>query len=237
MRRACWCTNQYQNVAQVIHNNWLKFPDFFLYCCVHQHGHAWRQVQTKNFLLHPNPIILGIWITTILTSILSLCLTKWYCLFHFSRCFLWAYEKRKVEFAFPNNINKHLLWQVTWDLKPMTPLRSADGKLTRVLNILPGKTFLSPAKIAGPSLWKKNNQGGNEDPSHHHKCHIQSLLGLLVQLTWRLRLLGPVRYNLIFLHVWHNISCFSRHLGTIRYRPHRTLRDVYDAFNYMNFRT
>ena len=39
MRRPCRCTKQRQNVAQVLHNNRIKFPkDFFHYCSVHQHG-------------------------------------------------------------------------------------------------------------------------------------------------------------------------------------------------------
>ena len=39
MRRPFWCTKQWQNVAQVLHNNRIKFPkDFFRYCSVHQHG-------------------------------------------------------------------------------------------------------------------------------------------------------------------------------------------------------
>ena len=40
MRRPCWpCTKQWQNVAQVLHNNSIKFPkDCFRYCSVHQNG-------------------------------------------------------------------------------------------------------------------------------------------------------------------------------------------------------
>ena len=39
MRRPCWCTKQWQNVAQVLHNKRIKFPkDFFRCCSVHQHG-------------------------------------------------------------------------------------------------------------------------------------------------------------------------------------------------------
>ena len=39
MRRPCWCTKQWQNVAQALHNNGIKFPkDLFHCCCVHQHG-------------------------------------------------------------------------------------------------------------------------------------------------------------------------------------------------------
>ena len=39
MRRPCWCLKQWQNVAQVLHNNEIKFPkDFFRYCSVHYHG-------------------------------------------------------------------------------------------------------------------------------------------------------------------------------------------------------
>ena len=39
MRQPCWCTKQWQNVAQVLHNNRIKFPkDFFRYCSVHQCG-------------------------------------------------------------------------------------------------------------------------------------------------------------------------------------------------------
>ena len=30
MRRPCWCTKQWQNVAQVLHNNRIKFPQDFL---------------------------------------------------------------------------------------------------------------------------------------------------------------------------------------------------------------
>ena len=39
MRRPCRYTKQRQNVAQVLHNNRIKFPkDFFRYCSVHQSG-------------------------------------------------------------------------------------------------------------------------------------------------------------------------------------------------------
>ena len=39
MRRPCCCTKQWQNVAHVLHNNRIKFPnDFFPSCSVHQHG-------------------------------------------------------------------------------------------------------------------------------------------------------------------------------------------------------
>ena len=39
MRQPCWCTKQWQDVAQVLHNNRIKLPkDFFRYCSVHQHG-------------------------------------------------------------------------------------------------------------------------------------------------------------------------------------------------------
>ena len=32
MRQPCWCTKQWQNVAQVLHNNRIKVPkDFFFY--------------------------------------------------------------------------------------------------------------------------------------------------------------------------------------------------------------
>ena len=44
MRRPCWCTKQWQNVAQVLHNNRIKFPkDYFRYCSVHQHGRRANQ--------------------------------------------------------------------------------------------------------------------------------------------------------------------------------------------------
>ena len=47
MRRPCWCTKQWQNVAQVLHNNRIKFPkDYFRYCSVHQHGR--RDVRCKS---------------------------------------------------------------------------------------------------------------------------------------------------------------------------------------------
>ena len=39
MRLPCWCAKQWHNVAQVFHNNRIKFPKgFFRYCSVHQHG-------------------------------------------------------------------------------------------------------------------------------------------------------------------------------------------------------
>ena len=39
IRRPYWWTKQWQNVAQVLHNNRIKFPrDFFHYCSLHQHG-------------------------------------------------------------------------------------------------------------------------------------------------------------------------------------------------------
>jgi len=50
MRRTCWCTKQWQNVAQVLHNNRTKFPkDFFHHCSVHQHGR--RDVRYKPRIL------------------------------------------------------------------------------------------------------------------------------------------------------------------------------------------
>ena len=46
MRRPCWCTKQWQNVAHVLRNSNIKFPkDFFHDCSEHQHGRrdvAWR---------------------------------------------------------------------------------------------------------------------------------------------------------------------------------------------------
>ena len=48
MRRPRWCTKQWQNAAQVLHNNRIKFPkDFFRYCSVHQLGRCdvtWSRV-------------------------------------------------------------------------------------------------------------------------------------------------------------------------------------------------
>ena len=39
IRRPCWCTKQWQNVAHVLHNNRIKVPkDFSHYCSVHWHG-------------------------------------------------------------------------------------------------------------------------------------------------------------------------------------------------------
>ena len=39
MRRPCWCTKQWQNVVQVLHNNIIKIPvDLFRYSSVHQDG-------------------------------------------------------------------------------------------------------------------------------------------------------------------------------------------------------
>ena len=39
MRRPCWCTKQWQNVAPVLHDNRIIFSkDFFRYCSAHQHG-------------------------------------------------------------------------------------------------------------------------------------------------------------------------------------------------------
>ena len=36
---ACWCTKQWQNVAQVLHSNRIKVPKDLFHCCsVHQHG-------------------------------------------------------------------------------------------------------------------------------------------------------------------------------------------------------
>ena len=38
-RRPCWYTKQWQKIAQVLHNNSIKFPKYFLHICsVHQHG-------------------------------------------------------------------------------------------------------------------------------------------------------------------------------------------------------
>ena len=57
MRRPCWCTKQWQNVAQVLHNNRIKFPeDSFRYCSVHQHGRrdvTWKPRIYKFFLKWP----------------------------------------------------------------------------------------------------------------------------------------------------------------------------------------
>ena len=39
MRRPYWCTEQWQNVAQVLDNNGIKVPkEFFRYCSELQHG-------------------------------------------------------------------------------------------------------------------------------------------------------------------------------------------------------
>ena len=36
MTRPYWCTKQWQNVAQVLHNNRIEFPkELFPYCSVH----------------------------------------------------------------------------------------------------------------------------------------------------------------------------------------------------------
>ena len=49
MRRPCWCTKQWQNVAQVLHNNRIKFlKDFFRYCSVHQCGRGEVTMKTEN---------------------------------------------------------------------------------------------------------------------------------------------------------------------------------------------
>jgi len=49
MRRPCWCTKQCQNVAQVLHNNRIKFPkDFFLPLFCTQTWPLWRHVKTEN---------------------------------------------------------------------------------------------------------------------------------------------------------------------------------------------
>ena len=46
MRWPCWCTKLWQNVAQVLHNNRIKFPkDLFRCCSVNQHGR--RDVTSK----------------------------------------------------------------------------------------------------------------------------------------------------------------------------------------------
>ena len=37
MIQPCWCTKQWQNVAQVLHNNIIP-KDFLRYCSVHQYG-------------------------------------------------------------------------------------------------------------------------------------------------------------------------------------------------------
>ena len=49
MRRPCWCTKQWQNVAHVLHNNRIKFPRLFsqLFCT-----RTWppgRHVKSKNY--------------------------------------------------------------------------------------------------------------------------------------------------------------------------------------------
>ena len=39
VRSNTWCTKQWQNAAQVLHDNRIQFPKvFFGYCSVHQHG-------------------------------------------------------------------------------------------------------------------------------------------------------------------------------------------------------
>ena len=46
MRRTCWCTKQWRNVAQVLHNNRTKFPKYFFHhCSLHQHGR--RDIRCK----------------------------------------------------------------------------------------------------------------------------------------------------------------------------------------------
>lgn len=51
MRRPCCCTKQWQNVAQVLDNNIIKFPkDFLSYCSVNQHGHMKTEnAEVKHF--------------------------------------------------------------------------------------------------------------------------------------------------------------------------------------------
>ena len=63
MKRPCWCTKQWQNVAQVLYNNRIKLPkDFFRYCSVHQHGRrdvTWKpRIQEMNcwFWWEPNSL-------------------------------------------------------------------------------------------------------------------------------------------------------------------------------------
>ena len=53
MRRPCWCTEQWQNVAQVLHNNRTKFPkEFFRYCSGHQHGRRGVTWKSRILLQH-----------------------------------------------------------------------------------------------------------------------------------------------------------------------------------------
>ena len=49
MRRPCWCTKQWQNVAQVLHNNRIKFPkDFFSLLSCTRTWPLWCHVKTAN---------------------------------------------------------------------------------------------------------------------------------------------------------------------------------------------
>ena len=52
MRRPCWCTKQWQNVAQVLHNNRIKLPkDFFSLLLCTPTWPPWRHVKTENWVI------------------------------------------------------------------------------------------------------------------------------------------------------------------------------------------
>ena len=60
MRPPCWCTEQWQNVAQVLRNNRIKVPrDFFHYCSVHQHGR--RDVTWKTGIIRAFDLFFHQW--------------------------------------------------------------------------------------------------------------------------------------------------------------------------------
>ena len=56
MRRPCLCTKLWQNVAQILHNNRIKFPkDFFRCCPVHEHGHCditWKRRMGRSWVIY-----------------------------------------------------------------------------------------------------------------------------------------------------------------------------------------
>ena len=55
IRLPCWCTKQWLNVAQVLHNNGVKSSkEFFRYCSVHQHGR--RDVKGKSRIAIQGPV-------------------------------------------------------------------------------------------------------------------------------------------------------------------------------------
>ena len=102
MRWPCWCTEHWQIIAHVLHNNRIKFPkEFFHHCSVYQHGHCdvtWDQALV--FLLHGSK--------------------KWWVHYYYSPtgnkqgiAWCWPNQKIKLTIGFGFSLSRHLFFKVT----------------------------------------------------------------------------------------------------------------------------